>query len=723
VKLKVYLIILLSLSAGRILSQDGNEEAFKKTFRSELKTVEAKLTRKPNDPSLNYKYGLLCFKLCRYREAQRTLYKCMGQNQNNPLYFLDLYHVEIALKNTKQANEYFYKYLSLKKNLAANSDYVHKYQELNSEIKPKLVTTDLSSIDFYPFVLANGKIKYLTLSKYTYQEPTSPMLFRNYLTDEVVFNDTTFNKPKIVKQPGKTSDGFSYNTFCLNKAMNKIYMSRYDGGNRRMIICVSEKEGLKWNPFRVITYIAKHAKYNFLHPMLTENEDQLVFASDLPGGSGGYDLWIADLNETGEIKKVKNLGNKVNTLGNECFPSLYDQNSFFFSSDGHHGFGSLDLYRCDIGDKGVSSPINLGPSFNTNRDEYGLFYTADHKTAFFTSNRSVSNANLYIDKIYKIKLNVFDCEILDLEIKNPFVKTEEVPVIADIPTPTNPDNRSTQESIGSSVSGQNLASAPVPANEEPPIETTQPEIISQPAEITKSMVERAIESSKAILNSSSEVENTPKSATERVDLYEIKNDKIEEKFVQYADNVSITNQKTNHIVENKFWTTAKLVFKDLDIPISYSYCRVINPRNEVIYSNYTTQNGMISIEVVESNEYTIEIPRFKTMLGGVVFSIKGENTFYLPYESTAQAKSTNQTTPLNKDIRKDPVVKKPTKDKRQKSKPPRAKGLASAPGLSIAKSSKLSNSTTKSSSPAKTSPPKKASEKKNAPKNMLENFN
>jgi hypothetical protein len=107
-----------------------------------------------------------------------------------------------------------------------------------------------------------------------------------------------------------------------------------------------------------------------------------------------------------------------------------------------------------------------------------------------------------------------------------------------------------------------------------------------------------------------------------VDLYEIKNDKIEEKFVQYTDNVSITNQKTDHIVENKFWTTAKLVFKDLDIPISYSYCRVINPRNEVIYSNYTTQNGMISIEVVESNEYTIEIPRFKTMLGGAVFSIK-----------------------------------------------------------------------------------------------------
>jgi hypothetical protein len=72
------------------------------------------------------------------------------------------------------------------------------------------------------------------------------------------------------------------------------------------------------------------------------------------------------------------------------------------------------------------------------------------------------------------------------------------------------------------------------------------------------------------------------------------------------------------------------------------------------------------------------------------FLLNDENTFYLPYESTAQAKSTNRTTPLNKDIRKGPVVKKPTKEQKTKNlNNQERKDLASAPGLSIAKSYKI----------------------------------
>ncbi len=138
-------------------SQENNEEGFRKTFRSELKVVESKLTRKPKDVNLNYKYGLLCFKLCKYREAQKALYKCMNDYKDNPFYYLDLYHIEIALKNKVQAEDFFYKYHALNKKLDLASNYVLKYQELTSAVKPSLTVNGQKSMDYYPFVLNNDK--------------------------------------------------------------------------------------------------------------------------------------------------------------------------------------------------------------------------------------------------------------------------------------------------------------------------------------------------------------------------------------------------------------------------------------------------------------------------------------------------------------------------------------------------------------------------------------
>lgn len=719
--LKLNILLSLLLSTFMLRSQENNEEGFRKTFRSELKVVESKLARKPNDVNLNYKYGLLCYKLCKYREAQKALYKCMNDYKDNPFYFLDLYHIEIALRNKVQAEDFFYKYHALNKKLGLESNYVLKYQELTSVVKPSLTTKDQKSKDYFPFVLNNGKIKYLTQSDFSYTEPTSPLLNRNYLTNEVVFIDSAFQNPKLLQQPSKTSDGFSFHAFCLNKAHDKIYMTRYDGNNKRMIICVSNKEGLRWQPFRTITYVTKNPKFNFMHPMLSENENQLIFASDLKGGHGGYDLWIADLNENGDFSKVRNLGDNVNSLGNELFPTMYDGNTFFFSSDGHPGYGSLDLYRCDISDNKFSNPINLGSSFNSARDEYSLFYSKDKETGYFTSNRSVGNANLFIDKIYKIKLNVFNCEILDLEIRNPFSKNE---LVSDANEPSNGDLSKSldqnKESLASTTI-ETLNQANETRNNSENIESSQSNSVMESNgqensyDYNPSEVQKIIDASKVLLkNDEPPSTNSSNTAKEQITLYDIKNDKIEEKFVQFSDNASITNLKTEVVVENKFWAAAKLWFKDFNLAIGYTYVRVINPKNEVIYSNYSSENGMISVEVVETNEYTIEIPRFKTMLKGVVFK-DGENNFYFPYESnkknTTNAVSVNRTNDTKPLIKK---TKKITKQKKPKLNPTNL-------GLAITKVNPASPKPRAQTPKQNTT--KKSPEKKNAPRNMIENFN
>lgn len=686
-KERLFWFILLSLSVSSLFSQENNEESFKKTFRSELKTVESQLARKPNDVKLHYKYALLCFKLCRYREAQRALYKCMDQNKNNAQYYLDLYHIEIALKNKVQADEFYYKYMSLINNSELNKNPTLSYQELTSEIRPSLASKNLNSMEYFPFVLENDKLKFLTITKFTYLEPTSPLLFRNYLTNEVGFSNHDIDNPKIVTQPEKTSEGFSYSVFCLNKKQTRIYMTRYDGNNKRMIICVSDKEELSWGPFRTIQYIAKNPKYSFMHPMLTENEDQLIFTSDLKGGFGGLDLWIADLTENGDVKHVKNLGKKVNTIGNECFPTMYNQSSFFFSSDGHHGYGSLDIYKVDLTAKGTTSEsINLGPSFNSSRDDYGLFYSQDKKNAFFTSNRSATNANLFFDKIYKIKLNVFDCEVLSIEIKNPFSKQEE---IAD-------QNRQIDQT--------NLSSAINPNTIEDSKSNSETEVLSNDNQQQLNTATNAMQSDS---NQNSTYKEKEKIAEERVELHNFKGDKIEEKFVQYSDNVSIQSLNSNALVENKYWTTAQLIFKDFNLEIGYTYIRVINPKQEVVYSNYTSKNGMISVEVIENNEYTIEIPRFKTRLQGVVFS-RNENTFYFPYNTEAAAAPKEVSMDKTKENTR-AKVSKSTSIIRNKKKQSNTNLTKTTPS-------------TKSKKPQRKSPTKEQTPQKLGPKNMIDNF-
>jgi len=718
-KLKVYLTGIIFISCLCLFSQEKEAEAYKKTFRSELKVIESKLVRRPNDPHLNYKYGLLCYRLCRYREAQRVLYKYMETNKNNAYYFLDLYHIELALKNKQAAQEYYYKYLVLSKKLSGESDDRYSYQEVYTKEFPSIVNPDPNSIEYFPFILNNDRVKFLTLKDFTYTEPTSPLLFRNYLTDIVVFSDREFRKLNRVKQPNKDSEGFSYGTFCLNKNQDKIFMTRYDGSHQRMIICVSEKNGLNWGPFRTLTYFSKNTKFNFIHPMLTKNEDKLIFASNMNGGYGGYDLWIADITENHDLKNISNLGNTINTMGNECFPTCYNEDEIFFSSDGHPGYGSLDIYRVNIMDTSKSHPINLGSGINSSRDDYGLFYTQDAKTAYFTSNRSFSNANLFIDKIYKIKVNVFNCELINCEIRNPIQRLEVT------------DNASQSASSEGEYENhnkdntQNLTNTPSSLSLNTNRESNQKggqlgdDIQSDRTNHMNSSTVGSIEEESAPMandNSNDILKQSSNRINESVQLYQDKNEKINEKFVQYADKASIANPTTNGIVENKFWATVKLWFADYNIPIGFTYVRVINPKNEVIYSNFSSQNGLISVEVVEANEYIIEIPRFRTMKKGIVFN-SGENNFFFPYDAPLESNH-NSTARVKRNELKTPA-RKSNNAKKENKKIMNSK-------LSIAKSYLFipHSNYSKHTIPRKSANSKNSNlDKKSVPRNMIENFN
>lgn len=120
-------------------------------------------------------------------------------------------------------------------------------------------------------------------------------------------------------------------------------------------------------------------------PALSPDGGTLYFSSTREGGLGGADIYSAQLNRRGRWVDIKNLGPQINTPGDEVFPFVSDDGSLYFSSDGHPGFGNLDLFVAKR-ERGKINISNLGQPMNSQSDDFGL-YQFDLTRGFFTSNR------------------------------------------------------------------------------------------------------------------------------------------------------------------------------------------------------------------------------------------------------------------------------------------------------------------------------------------------
>ncbi|RYE56047.1 MAG: flagellar motor protein MotB [Sphingobacteriales bacterium] len=137
--------------------------------------------------------------------------------------------------------------------------------------------------------------------------------------------------------------------------------------------------------------------YSTGHPTLNKEGNILVFASDMPGGYGGSDLYYCVRSGLGPWTRPVNLGKKINTEGNELFPHL-DKDVLYFASTGHPGLGGLDIFEVDLKEmKAQGNPTNLGTPINSSKDDFALIISDDRKNGFFSSNRR-GDDNIYAYK-------------------------------------------------------------------------------------------------------------------------------------------------------------------------------------------------------------------------------------------------------------------------------------------------------------------------------------
>lgn len=135
-------------------------------------------------------------------------------------------------------------------------------------------------------------------------------------------------------------------------------------------------------------------------PALNQDDTKLYFVSDRPGGYGKTDIWEVVINKDGTYGEPMNLGPVINTEEREMFPFLADDNILYFSSDGHPGYGNLDIFASKLFDHTISKPLNLEPPVNSPKDDFAYLIEDTKHKGFFSSNREEGKGD---DDIYSFK--------------------------------------------------------------------------------------------------------------------------------------------------------------------------------------------------------------------------------------------------------------------------------------------------------------------------------
>ena len=181
-------------------------------------------------------------------------------------------------------------------------------------------------------------------------------------------------------------------------------------------------------------------EYSVAHPSLSADGQHLYFASNMPGGYGGMDLYVSEL-ENGRWGPAFNLGPVVNTEGNEIFPYIDPNNRLYFSSNGHIGLGGLDIfYTTGDGRDKWNLPVNLGFPMNSNGDDFGITFGGDLTWGYFSSDRDGGAGR---DDVYGFQKSASPVEIFvyDAQSKAPVSGAAVANSRTDLTLTTGPDGK------------------------------------------------------------------------------------------------------------------------------------------------------------------------------------------------------------------------------------------------------------------------------------------
>lgn len=205
---------------------------------------------------------------------------------------------------------------------------------------------------------------------------------------------------------GKSAGTAEMGACCFTKdgrTMYFTYSKPINGKDLGAKIYRSERASGEWGEAQEVKLFAD-SSITVGHPALNPAGDTLYFVSDAAGGEGGKDIWCAEL-DNNEWVNPQPLGKGINTAADEMYPYVHADGTLYFASNGHPGYGGLDIYKAERDTTNKDSIVwvlyNMGAPFNGAGDDFGITFAGETQDGFFSSNRGDKKG---YDKIYRFVL-------------------------------------------------------------------------------------------------------------------------------------------------------------------------------------------------------------------------------------------------------------------------------------------------------------------------------
>jgi len=251
--------------------------------------------------------------------------------------------------------------------------------------------------DFSPFFYQNGLVfaskavkKGFLVSKYGWDNA----YFINILFAEQ--ETEGWSKPKALNDPffTRAHDGpVAFDTTETEMALTRNIVGKRKGKEVIYLALYLSQKQLDGTWTDPIPFPFNNEAYNVGHACFSPDGQRLYFASDMPGGNGGTDLYYSE-RKTGVWQEPVNMGKAINTPLDELFPYVNAENVLYFASSGHFGLGGLDLFKVRL-NHSEWLPSNLGYPINSSADDFALIADSTLQSGYFSSNRED-----FTDRIY-----------------------------------------------------------------------------------------------------------------------------------------------------------------------------------------------------------------------------------------------------------------------------------------------------------------------------------
>jgi hypothetical protein len=380
-----------------------------KNFESALKYYSSVSERKKVSPALMLQIAESSYFLKKYRQAIDAYEIYLTTNPSLPENSLfQLAESCVSLGENVKALKYYKKLID---DFGDDQVVVKKIWRLNnikflyedsSHFAVRPLTINSSAGDLFGQSLGNGFVflsnrndtRVVQKVDAATNKPFHQLYYSPVIPDSTISGALKIGRPSKFQ---KTNFKFHVGPFASYYRDSKMVVTVL---GRHSKFVFAEKVGNTWVHQSEFSLNGEH--YSVTDPAMSEEGTVLYFASDMPGGFGGKDLYRTVL-QNGKWSRPVNLGETINTKYDEMSPFVYKNATLYFSSNGQAGLGGQDIFKADILGNDFDEPVNLGYPVNSRLDDFGVSIDWTGRRGFFTSNRKSGE---FDDDLYEFEMDL-----------------------------------------------------------------------------------------------------------------------------------------------------------------------------------------------------------------------------------------------------------------------------------------------------------------------------